>query len=124
MLCRKITQSFGKKQKFCTFLFNFSTGIADSTIDVAAIFGTYETLDEEELKFIQNMNDMFFTFCKTGLLIKGEDLFVDKMLSESKGYIFSMHKSLPFVKSPVLTKAENMLFIFLMNFKTSLSPVL
>jgi len=54
-------------------------GIADSTIDVAAIFGVYETEDEEELKFITNMNDMFFTFVKTGILPKGEDLSFEKM---------------------------------------------
>ena len=54
-------------------------GIADKTIDVSAIFGTYETEDEDELKFIENMNEMFFTFVKTGLLPKGEDLSVEKM---------------------------------------------
>jgi len=46
-------------------------GIADKTIDIAAILGSYETENEDELKFIANMNDMFFTFVKTGNLPKG-----------------------------------------------------
>ena len=75
---REITQSLGEIEEFHTF-FNQLTGIADSTIDVAAIFGVYETEDEEELKFINNMNDMFFTFVKTGILPKGEDLSFEKM---------------------------------------------
>merc|ERR1711992_21028 len=49
-------------------------GIADKTIDIAAIFGTYETDNEDELKFIDNMKEMFFTFVKIGSLPKNEDL--------------------------------------------------
>ena len=105
------------------FPFNFVTGIANSTIDAAAIFGIFETENEEELKFINNMNDIFFTFVKTGLFPKGEDLSFDKMLSESTRYIFSKDRLLPFVESPVLTKAEDKSFMFLMNFNSSLSSV-
>ena len=76
--CKRNTQPLVKIQEFHTFFIQF-TGIADSTIDVAAIFGVYETEDEEELKFINNMNDMFFTFVKTGVLPKGEDLSFEKM---------------------------------------------
>ena len=76
---REIFNFWLKYRKFILFSFNFVTGIADSTIDVAAIFGVYETEDEEELKFINNMNDMFFTFVKTGTLPKGEDLSFEKM---------------------------------------------
>ncbi len=49
-------------------------GIADQTVDIAAILGTYETEDPEELKFIDNMNDMFFNFVNTGKLPKDQDL--------------------------------------------------
>ena len=43
-------------------------------MDIAAILGTYETEDPEELKFIDNMNDMFFNFVNTGKLPKDQDL--------------------------------------------------
>jgi carboxylesterase type B len=49
-------------------------GIADQTVDIAAILGTYQTEDPEELKFIDNMNDMFFNFVNTGKLPKDQDL--------------------------------------------------
>ena len=55
-------------------IFVIVLGIADKTIDVAAILGTYETENENELKFIGNMKEMFFTFVKTGKLPKDKDL--------------------------------------------------
>ena len=76
---RKSLNLLVKYRNFVLCSFNFVTGIADNMIDVAAIFGTCETEDEEELKFINNMNDMFFTFVKTGTLPKGEDLSFEKM---------------------------------------------
>ena len=112
-----------KFRNFVLFSFKFSTGIADSTMYLTAIFGTYETENEEELKFINNMNDIFFTFVKTGLFPKGEDLSFDKMLSESTRYIFSKDKSSPLGKVPVLTKVKNMSFMLLMNFNSSSSSV-
>jgi carboxylesterase type B len=49
-------------------------GIADKTVDVSAIFGTYQTEDESEQQFIANMQNMFYTYVKTGTLPKGKDM--------------------------------------------------
>ena len=120
---REILNFWLKYRKFILFSFNFVTRIADSTIDVAAIFGVYETEDEEELKFINNMNDMFFTFVKTGTLPKGEDLSFEKMYLVDSDNILSKDNSLPLGKSSVLPKVKNMSFVFWMNFNSSSSSV-
>ena len=49
-------------------------GIADKTVDVAAILGTWESEDEMESKFIDKMNELFFSFVKTGKLPLDKDL--------------------------------------------------
>ena len=47
-------------------------GIADKTIDISAILGTYHTDNPAEVKFITNMQDMFYTYVKTGKLPLGK----------------------------------------------------
>ena len=95
----------------------------DKPIKVAAIIGTYKTEDKEELKFIKNMKDMFFSFVKTVLLTKGNDLSFEKMYLVDSDNILSKDKSSPLGKSPVLPKVKNMSFMFWMNFNSSLSSV-
>jgi hypothetical protein len=49
--------------------------VADSTADLAAIFGTYEPKNAEERKFVSAMEQTFYTFVRTGALpIPNRDL--------------------------------------------------
>jgi len=66
-------------------------GIADKTLDISAIFGTYQTEDESEKQFIANMQNMFYTYVKTGTLPKGKDMslgmyVVDNEMTTQRGY--------------------------------------
>ena len=47
-------------------------GIADSTVDIGAIFGKYH--DEADAAFVTNMQNAFFTFVKTGKMPQDKDL--------------------------------------------------
>lgn len=49
-------------------------GIADKTIDISAILGTYQTEDAAELQFISHMQNMFYTYVNTGKLPLAKDL--------------------------------------------------
>merc|ERR1712029_858557 len=48
-----------------------STSIADSTTDVEAIFGVYPTAAEADAKFAANMQDLFYTYVRRGVLTQG-----------------------------------------------------
>lgn len=67
-------------------------GLADKTSDVAAIFGTYQTNDkEDEMAYVKNMQDMFYTFVRTSKLPQGKDLSlgmytVDQKITTQRNY--------------------------------------
>jgi carboxylesterase type B len=63
-------------------------GIAEKTIDISAIFGTYkpkEVADNtQELDFIRNMQNLFYTFVKTGKLPMDKDLTLGMYIVDDK----------------------------------------
>ena len=67
-------------------------GIADSTSDISAIFGVYETANADEADFAKNMQDMFYGYVKDGKLPHGNtDLTrgmytIDKTITTQKNY--------------------------------------
>ena len=66
-------------------------GVADRTIDVAAILGTFKGSNEGETKFAINMQQMFSTFVKTGKLPMTKDVtlgmyIVDAEISTQRNY--------------------------------------
>jgi carboxylesterase type B len=49
-------------------------GIADKNIDISAILGTYNTENPNEIQFIANIQNMFYTYIKTGKLPQDKDV--------------------------------------------------
>ena len=49
-------------------------GIADSTSDVSAIFGTYDPKTTDERAFVANIRDMFYGFVAGGTLPQNKDI--------------------------------------------------
>ena len=67
-------------------------------MDIAAIFGKYETETEEEKAFVKNMNNMFFTFVKTGKIPQDKDVTLGMYMVDSKIEIESNYPRCSFWK--------------------------
>ena len=70
--------------------FTFS-GIADSTIDISAILGTYQAETEDEKAFVSNMQKLFASFVTNGNLPEENDMnlgmyVVDKEINTQRSY--------------------------------------
>ena len=48
--------------------------IADSTSDIEALLGVYDHENEEQSKFVENMQHLFYTFVRTGKMPHGKDV--------------------------------------------------
>eukprot|EP00093_Oithona_nana_P003152 03152.XXX_10690_3064_1 [CDS] Oithona nana genome sequencing. len=66
-------------------------GIADSTIDISAILGTYQAETEDEKAFVSNMQKLFASFVTNGNLPEENDMnlgmyVVDKEINTQRSY--------------------------------------
>ena len=84
----KIFKTIKKPQNYPNFTIS---GIADSTIDISAILGTYQAETEDEKAFVSNMQKLFASFVTNGNLPEENDMnlgmyVVDKEINTQRSY--------------------------------------